>query len=126
MSSGKPSTGASHPASAHSGSQVSDTHSTSSGARPTNFVIIVSRYCAHGALLYVTLIPYFDSNALRWLFTWSTAADQVKKLTLSAACAALPHGRPAAPVSPAAPAILRKLRRSIIRRLENALIAVAS
>src|SRR5512140_2856798 len=106
ISSGKPSTGAIQPASAHSGSQLSDTHSTSSGALPTNLVTIVSRYCAHGALLYVTGTPYFCSNAVRWLLTVSTAADQVKKLSPSAASASVANGNIPAAARP--PVILRK------------------
>ena len=45
------STGAIQPASAHSGSQLSETHSVSIGALPMNLVIMLSRYCAQGLLL---------------------------------------------------------------------------
>ena len=79
------STGWIHPASAHSGSQASDTHITSSGALPTNFVTIASRYCAHGRLPYSTSIPVFFSNAVMWLSTKSTAADQPLKFMDSSA-----------------------------------------
>src|SRR5882724_3972243 len=102
--------GTSQPASTHSGSQLSDTQSVSIGALPTNLVIIASRYCAHGVVEKSTLTPVFASNAAMWLFTVSTAADQIAKRTGSAASRRL--ARPSAVVAtrPAAEA-LSKLRR---------------
>ena len=73
------STGLIQPASAHSGSQLSETHSVSIGALPTNLVTSVSRYCAHGVFEYMTLSPVLASKAATWLLTVSTAADQVSK-----------------------------------------------
>ena len=49
------------------------------GALPMNLVTIVSRNCAHGELEYSTLRPVLASKAAMWLFTVSTAADQVAK-----------------------------------------------
>src|SRR5262245_36731054 len=108
--------GSIQPASAHSGSQLSDTHKVSIGALPMNLVTIVSRNCAHGELEYSTLSPVLASKAARWLLTVSTAADQVAKWTGSAAWTlpVLPSTLPAA--TPAAETLRNERRLTEVER----------
>src|SRR5262245_11461786 len=112
----KPSTGWSHPASAHSASQASDTHITSMGALAASLVTIVSRYCAHGALMYSTVMPVSFSKAVMWALTWSTAADQAAKVIFSPARAGGAKRPCRAAASPAPAEAVKRARRVTVGR----------
>src|SRR5262245_3605236 len=111
-----PSMGWSHPASAHSASQASDTHITSMGALAASLVTIDSRYCAHGALMYSTVMPVSFSKAVMWALTWSTAADQAAKVIFSPARAGGANRLWRAAASPALAEPVKKARRVTVGR----------
>src|SRR5262245_53029308 len=111
-----PSMGWSQPASAHSASQASETHITSMGALAASLVTIDSRYCAHGALMYSTVMPVSFSKAVMWALTWSTAADHAAKVIFSPACAGRASGPERAPTSPAPAEAVKRARRVMVGR----------